>query len=323
VSTDGGSVWTAKDAYYGSGYDLTFGGGSTFWYTGYKYTSPDYEIVLSKTENNGASWTRYTLSSGTDYRYPRVIAVDPSDTGRVFVLAYEAGAWKVYWTENGGTSWQSAAASGWSGTPYRMLVSPSDGSRLAAASSSGLYTSANGGATWTRVTTAFGSSADAVLTSDGQSLIVGTSTQGVWKWENWTGAPVQIGSNPTAITALYDSPSLYLYAGTPASSVWRSYNGTGTGGSPSAAVPGFSLAVLPNPVSGGTASVCFDLPSAGMTEITVYDLAGRLAETVTASILPGGAGSVAFSTESLAPGIYFVRLDHAGMTGTARMAVTR
>lgn len=84
-----------SDNYYGSGYDLVFGGGSTFWYTGYKYTAPDYLLVISKTENNGTSWTRHTLSSGTDYRYIRAIAVDPSDTERVFALAYEASAWKV------------------------------------------------------------------------------------------------------------------------------------------------------------------------------------------------------------------------------------
>lgn|GEM_PF-1084693 len=323
MSTDGGSVWTGKDTYYASGYDLTFGGGSTFWYIGYKYTSPNYEIVISKTENNGTSWTRFPLSSGTDYRYPRVLAVDPANPARVFVLAYEASAWKVYWTENGGTSWQSAAASGWSGTPYRMLVSPSDGSRLAAASSSGLYTSANGGATWTRVTTAFGSSTDAVLTGDGQSLIVSTSSQGIWRWGNWTGTPVQIGSNPTAITAMNDSPSLYLYAGTPASSVWRSYNGTGTEESSSAALPGFSLTVTPNPVSGGMASVSFTLPSSGQTSLSVFDITGRLGETVESSFLPEGGGSMSFSTEGLSPGVYFVRLDHDGLCATARLVVTR
>jgi hypothetical protein len=323
VSTDGGSVWTSRDAYYGSGYDLTFGGGSTFWYIGYKYTSPNYEIVISKTENNGTSWTRFPLSSGADYRYPRVLAVDPSNTARVFVLAYEASAWKVYWTQNGGTSWQSVAASGWSGTPYRMLVSPSDASRLAAASSSGLYTSANGGATWTRVTTAFGSSTEAVLTGDGSSLIVGTSSQGIWKWVNWTGAPAQIGSNPTAITALNDSPSLYLYAGTPASSVWRSYNGTGTEESSSTALPGFSLTVMPNPVSGGMAAMSFALPSSGETRLLLFDVTGRLEETVTSAFLPEGEHSISFSTEQLSPGVYFARLEQGGSCATARMVVTR
>jgi hypothetical protein len=312
-----------SDNYYGSGYDLVFGGGSTFWYTGYKYTAPDYLLVISKTENNGTSWTRHTLSSGTDYRYIRAIAVDPSDTERVFALAYEASAWKVYYTQDGGASWQSVAASGWAGTPYQLLVNPADGSHLAAASSSGLYSSVNGGATWTRVTTAFGSSVAAVPSSDGMSVIVGTSSQGIWKWENWAGVPVQVSSTPAAITSLYDSSNLYLYAGTPASSVWRSYYGTGTEGSSSSALPGFSLAVHPNPVSGGMASVSFDLPSSGAAGIAVFDITGRQVLSVPAADLSEGAHTVSLSTVSLTPGVYFARLSHQGASATARMVVTR
>lgn len=279
--------------------------------------------MVSKTENNGTSWTRHIFSSGTDYRYVRAIGVDPSDTERVFALAYESSAWKVYFTEDGGASWQSVAAAGWAGTPYQLLVNPSDGSHLAAASSSGLYTSVNGGATWTRVTTAFGSSVAAVHSSDGLSVIVGTSSQGIWKWENWAGTPVQVSSTPSAITTLYDSENSYLYAGTPASSVWRSYYGTGTEGPSSAVVPGFSLSVHPNPVSGGLASVSFDLPSSGAAGIAVYDIAGRQVLSVPTADLSEGAHTVSLSTVTLTPGVYFARLSHHGVSATARMVVTR
>ena len=323
ASTDGGSVWTTVDNYYGSGYDLVFGGGGTYWYTGYKYTAPNYEVTVSLTDNNGASWTRHILSSGTDYRYARAIAVDPTDSDRVFVIAYESSAWKVYSTEDGGATWQSVAASGWSGTPFRLLVNPDNGSHLAAASSSGLYSSTNGGSTWTRVTTAFGSSVDAAVSSDGASLVVGTSAQGTWKWENWSGTPVQISATPASITNVLDSPSLYLYAGTPAGSVWRSYYGTGTEGASSAALSGFSLAVHPNPVSGGAASVSFEIPSTGMTRLSVFDIAGRLVEQVAEQVLSEGSHTLSFSTEALAPGVYFARLAHEGSTSVARMVVTR
>lgn len=302
---------------------MVYGGGNTYWYTGYKYTAPDYQIVISKTTNNGTSWTRYTLSSGSDYRYARALAVDPNDSDRVYALVYESSAWKVYFTLDGGGTWQSVNASGWAGTPYRLVVNPSDGTHLAAASSSGLYASTNGGASWTRVTTAFGSSTDAVISSDGLSLVVGTSTQGIWKWENWTGAPVLITTTPSAITTLYDSPNLYLYAGTPASSVWRSYYGTGTHGSSSAAVPGFALSVHPNPASSGMASVSFSLPSTGVVSISLFDVTGRLAGSVSCQLLSEGAHSVPISTASLSPGVYFARLEHLGESSTVRMVVTR
>lgn len=214
-------------------------------------------------------------------------------------------------------------ASGWSGTPYQILVNPADGSRLAAASSSGLYTSANGGATWTRVTTAFGSAVSCVLSSDGLSVIIGTSSQGIWKWENWTGTPVQISSTPAATTTLYDSPNYYLYAGTPAGSVWRSYYGTGTGGSTSGLLPGSSFSVYPNPVSGGIASASFNLPSPGSAGISVYDITGRLVIALPSAELSEGSHTVGFSTENLAPGVYFARLSHQGTSVTTTMVVTR
>jgi hypothetical protein len=311
------------DNYYGSGYDLVYGGGSTFWYTGYKYTNPNYEIVLSRSVNNGSTWTRQVLSTGTDYRYPRTIAVDPSDNDRVFLLAYETSAWMLYFTENGGASWQSQAITGYQGTPYRLLVNPSNGNHLAAATSTGLFSSVDGGVNWTRVTTSFGSSLEAVIASDGQSLLVGTSTQGIWLWEGWSGVPTQIGNDPLAIKTLHDSPNFYLYAGTPASSVWRSYYGTGVEGSSPEVAPGFSLAVHPNPVSGGTASISFTLPSQGEAGIAVYDITGRQVETAAGSSLPAGEHTVFFSTSTLSPGVYFARLSHLGSSSTVRMVVTR
>ncbi len=202
-------------------------------------------------------------------------------------------------------------------------MNPTDGSRLAAASSSGLYTSVNGGATWTRVTTAFSSSVAAVPSSDGLSVIVGTSSQGIWKWENWSGTPVQVCSTPAAITTLYDSANFYLYAGTPASSVWRSYYGTGTEGSSSGALPGFSLSVHPNPVSGGMVSVSFDLPSSGTAGISVFDITGRQVLSVPSADFGEGTHTMSLSTLSLTPGVYFARLSHQGASATARMVVTR
>jgi hypothetical protein len=311
------------DNYYGSGYDLVHGGGDTYWYTGYKYAAPDYSVVISKTVNNGSSWTRYTLSSGTDYRYCRALAVDPSDNDKVFSLVYEGSSWKVYSTDDGGASWESVTAAGWSGTPYRLVVNPSNGNHLAAASSSGLYWSSNGGASWARVTTAFGSSLDAVQTGDGAGLIVGTSSQGVWLWEDWSGSPTQITSDPASISCLYDSESLYLYAGTPASSVWRSYNGTGVEGETRAPLQAFDLAASPNPSSGGAVCLGFRIPFQGGVRLEVFDLAGRLVWGGTLADLPGGEHTVSIPADRLVPGVYLIRMEHSGVSGSTRLVVTR
>lgn len=214
-------------------------------------------------------------------------------------------------------------ASGLSGTPYRLVVNPSNGSSLAAATSTSLYASLDGGASWSRVTTAFGSSTEAAVTSDGYSLLIGTSSQGIWKWENWTGTPFQIGDEPASIRTLYDTPNLHVYAGTPASSVWRSYYGTGVEGSSQGTTETFSLAVHPNPVRDGLASISFTLPFAGEARLAVYDITGRVMDTVVDSEMPAGGHSLTVSAEGLATGLYFVRLTHDGSASTARMVVAR
>ncbi len=79
---------------------------------------------------------------------------------------------------------------------------------------------------------------------------------------------------------------------------------------------------FPNPVS-GIARVVFTIPSAGMTEFSVIDLAGRVVTVLHQGELTAGVHSVSWDTTALPPGIYFQRLEAPSGTVLRRSVVLR
>jgi hypothetical protein len=99
--------------------------------------------------------------------------------------------------------------------------------------------------------------------------------------------------------------------------------GSGVGDTPE---PGPSLhfnGILPNPVS-TEASIGFAVPSGGAVRINVYDVSGRIVETVFDGQLDAGTHSVEWNPgNGLSSGVYFVRLDAGQGSVTARAMVIR
>ncbi len=298
--------------------------GSTVWSCGYKYESPNYIGVASVSTDAGTSWIRHELYNGTGYGYVRAIAVDPNDENRVFCLGYQNSIYTFYYTEDGGGIWHSIPASGYSGTPYSLAVCPANGSLLAAAGSGGLYSSSDTGATWTKVTTAFGSASDLIESTLFNGLLVATSTDAVWLWENWTGAPVQVGNDLgfQKVQCLTESDE-YLYAGTSGCAAWRSYNSTGVGEQSSGPQVDFTLSITPNPVMEGLASAAFSLPAQQQITLTIYDLSGRQVLVAAGGMMSEGLNHVSIDTSDLSTGVYFARLTTESASVTARMVIIR
>jgi hypothetical protein len=91
---------------------------------------------------------------------------------------------------------------------------------------------------------------------------------------------------------------------------------------PAAAAASLALAVpRPNPAREAV-EVEFTLPRAGPARLELMDVAGR---TVSARTLEGAAGPqrVRLELAGRAPGLYFLRLAHDGVTLTRRVVVTR
>lgn len=302
---------------------MIHGGGDTYYCTGYKFTSPNFLLVVSRSTDGGINWTRQTIASSTNYGYLRALALNPGDPANLFALGYIDNANRLYYTEDGGGTWSERAISGLVGTPYDLVIHPSDPDRMAAATSQGLYATENGGASWIRVTTAF-TGAWCVMVQEGTTdLLVGTNANGAWIWENWAGNPYPIGTgmDNVRVNLFVDSPvSTRLFAGTFGSSVWSSYYGTSTGEDPPSSGPAsFGLTLHPNPVSSGIVTATFRNPGEGSGRLMVFDLAGRLVIQLSPS---AGEHQACLDVSGLAPGVYLTRLEWGGESAGARMVVT-
>ena len=276
--------------------------------------------VASFSDDAGSSWTRHELYSGSSYGYVRALAVDPSNPDRVFCLGYMNSTYTLWNTEDQGGTWNSNTASGYTGTPADLAVCPDNGDLMAAASSSGLYSSSDGGATWNQVTSSFGGVNDLVESTLFDGLLIATDDQGVWLWEDWSGTPVQVGSDlgyPN-VSCVAETQQ-YLYAGTDGCAVWRSYNPVGISGGQGPRGQ-LNVTVSPNPVR-DLAEIELGLPAGQMVDVAVYDITGRRV----LDVYSGNAGpdplSVCANTSELSPGVYFVTLSAETGSEAARMVI--
>ncbi|MBD3277104.1 MAG: T9SS type A sorting domain-containing protein [Candidatus Aegiribacteria sp.] len=276
--------------------------------------------VASFSDDAGSSWTRHELYSGSNYGYVRALAVDPSDPDRVLCLGYMNSTYTLWHTDDQGGTWNSNTASGYTGTPADLAVCPDNGDLLAAASSSGLYSSSDGGSTWTKVTSSFGGANDLVESTLFNGLLIATEDQGVWLWEDWSGTPVQVGSDleyPNA-SCLAETQQ-HLYAGTDGCAVWRSYNPVGVSGSQWGQGQ-LNVTVTPNPVR-GLAEIELNLPVRQMVDVAVYDITGRRVLDVFGGTAGPDPLSVCASTSDLNSGVYFVTLSTETGSESARMVI--
>ncbi|MEM6931011.1 MAG: PQQ-dependent sugar dehydrogenase, partial [Myxococcota bacterium] len=81
-------------------------------------------------------------------------------------------------------------------------------------------------------------------------------------------------------------------------------------------------APFPNPFADETV-LRFDLAEAGPVRIAVYDVLGREVAVLREGVAAAGAGTVRFSADGLAPGMYVVQLEAAGATRTRKVLLAR
>lgn len=151
MSTDGGTVWTQKDSYYGDGgccivhpdsanIIITGGQGPS--------TQTNWSFVVSLSRNTGASWTRCVVS-GTERGWCHALAVSPSAPAVIYAGGYVASAGAVYRSSDRGVSWQRTGAP--ADTVYGLVVLPADPNRVIAATHSGAFLTTDGGVSWNSI----------------------------------------------------------------------------------------------------------------------------------------------------------------------------
>ena len=78
----------------------------------------------------------------------------------------------------------------------------------------------------------------------------------------------------------------------------------------------------PNPFN-PTTSIQFELASTSYVNLRVFDVNGRLIETLVSKTLPGGMHTVSFDAQNLASGIYLYRLETPSGVQTKKMTLLR
>jgi plastocyanin len=87
------------------------------------------------------------------------------------------------------------------------------------------------------------------------------------------------------------------------------------------------LSSYPNPFNAQT-RISFNIPEAGLVNLTVYDIAGRSIRTLVNEYRPAGISAVTWdgrnnNGEQLASGIYFVRMIAGGQSTTHRAVMLK
>jgi cytochrome c peroxidase len=83
------------------------------------------------------------------------------------------------------------------------------------------------------------------------------------------------------------------------------------------------LSVLASDPAARQLRLSYSLPKAGPAHVAVYDVSGRLVETLLDEWRDAGRHGLDWSGERLASGLYFVRLRTAGAAQTAKLVVAR
>jgi hypothetical protein len=193
----------------------------------------------------------------------------------------------IYRSTNGGASFTKVSGA-IAGVRCIVADSNSPGLLYLGTSSMGVYTSADGGTTW---------------------------------------SPYNDGLANSCVNCLALASGQYLYAGTHGSAGFRHSLSVGTDDTEEAFLQGFTISVSPNPTS-GTATALFECPEPGQASLEVFDLSGRLVAVPVSEYLEAGTHEVLWdgrlaSGRQAPGGVYLVRLTVGDLQGSARLVLAR
>ena len=100
--------------------------------------------------------------------------------------------------------------------------------------------------------------------------------------------------------------------------LWE-HNGTGISGS---AEPALRAAIYPNPSTDRT-SLSFATSAPGITEVVLYDINGRIVETLCNDLLEAGSHNLNLETSTLSTGLYFVKFSGEGLDLIRSLTILR
>lgn len=280
-----------------------------------------YFVGVSHSSDDGATWERDTIPLGTR---GWAIAFDPFDSNRVYVGGDSAYSYPcLLVTTDMGRTWTQSRA-GLSGAVNALATVPGESGLVYAGTSSGVFKSTNGGASWAG--TGLTSSTRALLVDpdNPNTLYAGTASAGVYVSTNagssWNQQNAGLTNLRILSLAMRGGPQPMLFAGTEGGSVFRSEVMTGLAGPsrPGAVLP--AIRIIPNPVR-GSARLELETSTALPFRAGLYDHTGRFVLDLGPRLVQHGGNGLSFSTGGIPAGVYFVRVATGTRTHVARLEV--
>jgi hypothetical protein len=130
---------------------------------------------------NGATWVVKNITSPAP-RYISCIAIDPSNSTRIWVTLSQLGGGRVFRSDNAGAAWVDCTA-GLPGISINsIVVDPANYKRVWVAADVGVYQTLNLGASWSSFSAGLPNAlaADLLFHKQDRKLFCGTRNRGVW-----------------------------------------------------------------------------------------------------------------------------------------------
>jgi len=267
--------------------------------------------MVIHSEDSGANWE--LQETGITSRLNSIDFVD-SDHG---IIAGDEQS--IFTTDNGGTTWTQQSIQAGSNFTDVDLIDVDWG--YAVSDDGYVLRTEDGGVSWTEllhVTTADFSTVQFVDRQSGWAMaLVGGifyTQDGGETWEEQSGV------------AFYGATDMCIvppFAWAVGGSVVARYTPPLDVDKDPVSIPReHSLSAYPNPFN-STTTLAYDIPQAGETTLQVFDITGRLVETLKDRVIPAGTYSIQFDGQQLASGVYFIRLESNQQQDTQKIVLIK
>lgn len=271
-----------------------------------------------RSSNNGDTWVSASVGLPNSWAYPvRNFAFD--SCGTIFACPQGAGGAGIYYSTNNGDLWFPFPSPA---QVVQSLAIHGSGS-LFAGSVNGIYRSTNSGSTWSRDTVG---NVTSISINNSGHIFAGTLGNGVFRSTDVgnTWIPVNSGLTSLNIQCITVTPQGYVFVGTAGAGVFRTVESTNSARENNWQIPReYTLKQnYPNPFNPVT-TIEYELPSATLVKVTVFDVLGRVVAVLEDGYRHAGHHVLRFYAVNTPSGVLFYRLDAGAYTQTRRMMLLR
>jgi photosystem II stability/assembly factor-like uncharacterized protein len=260
--------------------------------------------------DNGNTWTHIGINGSVPY-----VIKDYND--KLFVGIYSSG---LYYSTNSGESWIHSMLNNVSvnnlewNSQYMYATSNQE---------AGLYHSSDEGITW-QPSTLNKKSWDLVVSNN--IIVVATTMEGIFVSKDngltWRNRNFNLPSNNTRILFQHDN---FIFAGVSQIGLYKTTISELTNiESNTINIPNsYSLRQnFPNPFNPVT-KISFSIPKSEIIKLSVYDINGRLIQTLFSGQIDAGSYELNFDATGLPSGLYFYKLESESFSGTKKMILLK